>query len=53
VSEIPYFRASGADSFADTVAKALAIKGLTMVELDMIAVGEFPAYFPFNQKAAG
>jgi acetolactate synthase-1/2/3 large subunit len=53
LSDIPYFRVSRADTFGDTVAKALAIKGLTMVEVDMTAVGEFPAYFPFNQKPAG
>ena len=53
LSEIPYFRVSQADTFGDTVAKALAIKGLTMVEVDMMAVGDFPAYFPFNQKPAG
>ena len=53
LSEIPYFRVSHADTFGDTVAKALAIKGLTMVEVDMTAVGEFPAYYPFNQKPAG
>jgi acetolactate synthase-1/2/3 large subunit len=53
ISEIPYFRVSRADTFGDTVAKALAIKGLTMVEVDMAAVGEFPPYFPFNQKPAG
>ncbi len=52
LSEIPYFRCSHADTFGDTVAKALAIKGLTMVEVDMSAVGEFPAYYPFNQKPA-
>lgn len=52
LSEIPYFRVSNADTFGDTVAKALKIKGLTMVEVDMTAVGEFPAYFPFNQKPA-
>jgi len=52
LSEIPYFRVSRADTFGDTVAKALAIKGLTMVEVDMTAVGEFPPYFPFNQKPA-
>jgi acetolactate synthase I/II/III large subunit len=52
LSEIPYFRVSHADTFGDTVAKALAIKGLTMVEVDMTAVGEFPAYYPFNQKPA-
>ena len=53
LSDIPYFRVSHADTFGDTVAKALAIKRLTMVEVDMTAVGEFPAYFPFNQKPAG
>ncbi len=53
ISEIPYFRCSRADTFGDTVAKALAIKGLTLVEVDMTAVGEFPAYYPFNQRPAG
>jgi acetolactate synthase-1/2/3 large subunit len=52
LSEIPFFRCSRADTFGDTVARALAIKGLTMVEVDMNAVGEFPAYYPFNQKPA-
>jgi acetolactate synthase-1/2/3 large subunit len=52
LSEIPYFRVSRADTFGDTVARAVAIKGLTMVEVDMTAVGEFPAYYPFNQKPA-
>jgi acetolactate synthase I/II/III large subunit len=53
LSDIPYFRVSQAEAFGETVAKALAVKGLTMVEVDMTAVGEFPAYFPFNQKPAG
>jgi acetolactate synthase-1/2/3 large subunit len=53
LSDIPYFRVSHADTFGDTVAKAMAIRGLTMVEVDMTAVGEFPAYYPFNQKPAG
>ena len=53
LSDIPYFRCSSADTFGDTVAKALAIKGLTMVEVDMHAVGDFPPYYPFNQKPAG
>jgi acetolactate synthase-1/2/3 large subunit len=52
LSEIPYFRVSHADTFGDTVERALAIKGLTMVEVDMTSVGEFPPYFPFNQKLA-
>jgi len=53
LSDIPYFRCSHADTFGETVAKALAIKGLSMVEVDMTAVGEFPPYYPFNQKPAG
>jgi acetolactate synthase I/II/III large subunit len=53
LSDIPYFRCARAEAFGDTVAQAMAIKGLTMVEVDMTEVGEFPAYFPFNQKPAG
>ncbi|HVY17572.1 MAG TPA: thiamine pyrophosphate-binding protein [Rhodopila sp.] len=52
ISDIPYFRCTSADTFGATVAKALAIRGLTLVEVDMHAVGEFPAYFPFNQRPA-
>jgi len=52
LSDIPYFRCDRVDTFGDTVAQALAVKGLTMVEVDMTAVGEFPAYYPFNQKPA-
>ncbi|HEX2943964.1 MAG TPA: thiamine pyrophosphate-binding protein [Rhodopila sp.] len=51
LSDIPYFRCERAETFGETVAKALAIKGLTMVEVDMHAVGEFPPYYPFNQKS--
>lgn len=52
LSDIPYFRCDNGDTFGDTVAQALAIRGLTMVEVDMTAVGEFPAYYPFNQRPA-
>jgi len=48
LSDIPFFKVQQAEKFGETVAKALAIKGLTMVEVDMNAVGEFPPYFPFN-----
>ena len=51
LSDIPFFKCSSAETFGATVAKALAIKGLTMVEVDMTAVGEFPPYYPFNQRA--
>ena len=53
LSDIPYFKCSSAGTFGSTVAKALAIKGLTMVEVDMVAVGEFPPYYPFNIRPAG
>ena len=52
VSDIPFFKVDRADAFGSTVAQALAIKGLTMVEVDMNAVGELPAYYPFNQRPA-
>jgi acetolactate synthase I/II/III large subunit len=51
LSDIPFFKCTGAETFGATVAQALAIKGLTMVEVDMTAVGEFPPYYPFNQRA--
>ena len=49
LSDISYFKCSSADTFGSTVAQALAVKGLTMVEVDMRAIGEFPAYYPFNR----
>ena len=52
VSDIPFFKVDHADAFGDTVAKALEVKGLTLVEVDMNAVGEFPAYYPFYQRSA-
>ena len=52
VSDIPFFKVDRADRFGETVARALAVKGLTLVEVDMNAVGEFPAYYPFNQRSA-
>ncbi len=48
LSDIPFFKVQQAEAFGETVARALAIKGLTMVEVDMNAVGEFPPYYPFN-----
>jgi acetolactate synthase-1/2/3 large subunit len=50
LADIPYFKCASAETFGATVAQALAIKGLTMVEVDMTAVGEFPPYYPFNQR---
>ncbi|HVB67793.1 MAG TPA: thiamine pyrophosphate-dependent enzyme, partial [Acetobacteraceae bacterium] len=47
---IPFFRAETADAFGPTVAQALEHRGVSLVEVDMTKVGEFPAYYPFNQR---
>lgn len=46
---IPFWKVSSADTFGAMVAKSIAHKGPSMVEVDMTAVGEFPPYYPFNQ----
>ena len=45
---MPFFRCATADSFGSTVAQALAMDGPTLVEVDMTAIGPFPAYAPYN-----
>ncbi len=52
VAGIPFFKVTRGDAFGETVAKALAVTGPSMVEVDMHAVGEMPAYFPFNKRVA-
>jgi acetolactate synthase-1/2/3 large subunit len=52
VAGIPFFKVTQGDAFGDTVAKALAVTGPSMVEVDMHAVGEMPPYFPFNKRVA-
>ena len=47
---IPYRKVDRGDAFGTTIAQALAHKGVSLVEVDMQKVGEFPAYFPFNQR---
>jgi acetolactate synthase I/II/III large subunit len=49
---IPFWKVSNADTFGATVAKSIAHTGPSLVEVDMTAVGEFPAYYPFNQRSA-
>jgi acetolactate synthase I/II/III large subunit len=49
---IPFWKVERADAFGETVGAAIAHKGLGMVEVDMTAVGEFPPYYPFNQRSA-
>jgi acetolactate synthase I/II/III large subunit len=50
LSGIPFWKVERAEAFGETVGRALAHSGVSMVEVDMQQVGEFPAYFPFNQR---
>ena len=50
LSGIPFWKVERAQAFGETVGLALAHAGVSMVEVDMQKVGEFPAYFPFNQR---
>jgi acetolactate synthase-1/2/3 large subunit len=52
IAGIPFWKVTQADAFGATVARSLAHTGPSLVEVDMTAVGEFPAYYPFNQRAA-
>ncbi len=42
---MPYFKVSDGAKFGETVAEALKVNGPTMVEVDMVSIGEFPRYF--------
>ncbi len=45
---LPFFRVSRAEDFGTMVAQALAVDGPSLVEVDMVAIGEFPPYAPYN-----
>lgn len=45
---LPHFKVSAAEEFGSTVAKALEVDGPTLVEVDMVAIGEFPPYAPYS-----
>jgi acetolactate synthase I/II/III large subunit len=49
---MPFWKVESADAFGATVEKSIAHKGPSLVEVDMTSVGEFPAYYPFNQRSA-
>jgi acetolactate synthase-1/2/3 large subunit len=49
---IPFWKVQSADAFGTTVEQSIAHKGPSLVEVDMTEVGEFPAYYPFNQRPA-
>jgi acetolactate synthase-1/2/3 large subunit len=50
LSGIPFWKVERGDEFGSTLHQALGHKGLSLVEVDMHKVGEFPPYYPFNQR---
>jgi len=49
---LPFWRISDPAAFGATVAEALAVRGPTLVEVDMTAIGDHPPYFPYGPKIA-
>ena len=47
---IPFMRVSEASTLGATLSKALMHKGVTLVEVTMNSIGEFPPYFPYSKK---
>jgi thiamine pyrophosphate-dependent acetolactate synthase large subunit-like protein len=47
---IPFMRVSEASTLGVTLSKALTHKGVTLVEVAMNSIGEFPPYFPYSKK---
>lgn len=52
VAGIPAWRVSSADELGQVVSRALAVRGPALVEVDMTAIGEFPAYYPYSRMIA-
>ncbi len=50
---IPFWRVSEADLFGEAVSEAAAHQGVSMVEVDMTAIGHHPPYFPYGPKVGG
>ncbi|MFO0997901.1 MAG: thiamine pyrophosphate-binding protein [Alphaproteobacteria bacterium] len=50
VAGLPFWRVSKSGDFGGMVAKALAVRGPAMVEIDMRTIGEHPPYFPYAPK---
>jgi acetolactate synthase I/II/III large subunit len=49
---MPAWRVSRAEDFGSTVERAIAVKGPTLVEVDMVAIGPFPPYHPYSAMIA-
>lgn len=50
-ASIPFWQVTTPEAFGETMAKAIATPGPTMVEVDMTVIGEHPPYFPYGPKA--
>jgi acetolactate synthase-1/2/3 large subunit len=50
VAGLPFWRVSRPGDFGATVAEAMKVKGPSMVEIDMTAIGDHPPYYPFGPK---
>lgn len=48
LADISAWRVSRVEDFGATVAKAIATRGPTIVDVDMNAIGPFPPYFPYS-----
>jgi acetolactate synthase I/II/III large subunit len=51
LAKMPAWRVDRAEAFGETVAKAIATPGPTLVEVDMRAIGAVPAYGVYRKKA--
>lgn len=49
---MPFWRVARAGDFGAAMAEAIAVRGPTMVEIDMVAIGVFPPYYPIGPKVA-
>lgn len=47
---IPFWRVSEASAFGSSVEEAIEVRGPSMVEIDMNAIGDHPPYYPFGPK---
>ncbi len=47
---MPFFRVERSDGLNAVVAEALTKPGPCLVEVDMVSIGEYPSYFPFNSR---
>ncbi len=50
LGNMPFWRVSTAETFGATVAEASRVSGPSLVEVDMRAIGPFPAYAPYDRK---